>query len=52
MLPHPASERVAVIPLADETQPNCDQVIPSVQAAVQDAWRRWNQACGERMCEC
>eukprot|EP00667_Euglena_gracilis_P001565 EG_transcript_1566 len=34
-------ERVAVIPLADETQPNCDQVIPSVQAAVQDAWRRW-----------
>eukprot|EP00667_Euglena_gracilis_P001577 EG_transcript_1577 len=35
-------ERVAVIPLVDETQPNCDDVIASLDAAVADAWRRWD----------
>eukprot|EP00668_Euglena_longa_P010226 GGOE01012404.1.p1 GENE.GGOE01012404.1~~GGOE01012404.1.p1 ORF type:complete len:949 (+),score=256.65 GGOE01012404.1:172-2847(+) len=35
-------ERVAVIPLVDETQPHCDLVISSLEEAVADSWRRWD----------
>eukprot|EP00667_Euglena_gracilis_P006235 EG_transcript_6279 len=34
-------ERVAVIPLADQTQPYCADVVSAVNEAVADAWRRW-----------
>eukprot|EP00668_Euglena_longa_P010228 GGOE01012406.1.p1 GENE.GGOE01012406.1~~GGOE01012406.1.p1 ORF type:complete len:1001 (+),score=330.95 GGOE01012406.1:213-3005(+) len=34
-------ERVAVITLADETQPYCAEVIGAVNQAVADSWRRW-----------
>lgn len=37
-------QRMALIPLVDETQPFCEGVVDAVREAVVDAWRRYSPA--------